>query len=78
MTHPPIDPPDDVPIQVRQCDVCRRETVWFEDHAKPPASFAGMSPMGHWQWTCTGKSVDEFDQEGGAAPVSEPELLRRS
>ncbi len=71
--HPPIEPPDDVPIQVRECDVCGRETVWFEDRSKPPASFAGMSPMGHWQWTCTGRSIEELDGEPAVPAVAPKE-----
>jgi hypothetical protein len=63
--HPEIDPPEGVPTQVRDCPVCGRLTVWFEDYSKPPATFAGMSPLGHWEWTCTGRGLDDSDSDAG-------------
>jgi hypothetical protein len=74
--HPPIEPPEGAPTQLRQCDVCGMETVWFEDYSKPPASFAGMSPLGHWQWTCTGQGIDESDDPADA-PVDAPAVTTR-
>ena len=57
------------------CSVCggALAEIHVEDRSKPPASFAGMSPMGHWQWTCTGRSIEELDGEPAVPAVAPKE-----